>query len=285
MYFQTLAVVVEGRQYSFETADVDHINAMLNVRDVSEYLKISPDGIEARCDEYTFESVRCTCQVDSGRWYYEALIVTPGVMQIGWATKKSRFLSQEGYGIGDDIYSISFDGCRRLVWYNAKSMGHSLPAWESGSVLGCLLDMEQQQIVFSLNGHCMQPLRMIFDNVQSGFFAAASFMSFQQCRFNFGTEPFKYPPRTDEHGSVGNFNAIGLIRDKTILPRHLYLDQLRKSSIKENSCTICFDHLSSVRIEPCKHSGYCDGCVKQLIDCPMCRGPIISIVPDLTIPS
>lgn len=253
-----LAVCIEGRKYSYQTVNVDHINAMLNVRDVSEYLKISPDGIEARCDEYTFESVRCTCQVDSGRWYYEALIITPGVMQIGWATKRSRFLSQEGYGIGDDIYSLSFDGCRRLIWHNAKSMAHNLPAWESGSVLGCLLDLDKQEIVFSLNGQRTESLKMIFDHVKTGFFAAASFMSFQQCRFNFGTEPFRYPP-VDEGGGDGTtgsfqtFNERGTIGDKTILPRHLFLEQLRKSSIKDNSCTICFDSVASVRIEPCKH--------------------------------
>lgn len=259
--------------------NVDQINAMLNVRDVSEYLKISPDGIEARCDEYTFESVRCTCQVDSGRWYYEALIITPGVMQIGWATKRSRFLSQEGYGIGDDIYSISFDGCRRLIWYNAKSMAHNLSAWQSGSVLGCLLDLDKQEIVFSLNGERTESLKLIFENVKTGFFAAASFMSFQQCRFNFGTEPFRYPPAVEAgEAPFQTFNAIGEIGDKEIRPRHLYLEQLRKSSIKENSCTICFDRVASVRIEPCLHSGYCDVCVKQLIDCPMCRGPILKIV-------
>lgn len=28
----------------------------------------------------------------------------------------------------------------------------------------------------------------------SGFFPAASFMSFQQCEFNFGWKPFQYPP-------------------------------------------------------------------------------------------
>lgn len=36
---------------------------MLNSKDVSEYLKISADGLEARCDAYSFESVRCTYQV------------------------------------------------------------------------------------------------------------------------------------------------------------------------------------------------------------------------------
>ena len=70
---------------------------MLNSNDVSEYLKIGPNGLEARCDASSFESVRCTFSVSSGCWYYEVLIVTSGVMQIGWATKQSKFLNHEGY--------------------------------------------------------------------------------------------------------------------------------------------------------------------------------------------
>lgn len=66
---------------------------MLNTKDVSEYLKISPDGLEARSDAYSFESVRCTFQVDEGVWFYEVLIITCGIMQIGWATKDSTFLN------------------------------------------------------------------------------------------------------------------------------------------------------------------------------------------------
>ena len=31
--------------------------------------------------------------MDDGIWYYEVLIVTAGVMQIGWATKDSKFLN------------------------------------------------------------------------------------------------------------------------------------------------------------------------------------------------
>jgi hypothetical protein len=48
--------------------------------------------------------------VFSGCWYYEVLIVTSGVMQIGWATKNSKFLNHDGYGIGDDEYSQAYDG-------------------------------------------------------------------------------------------------------------------------------------------------------------------------------
>lgn len=59
-------------------------------------------SFQARCDAYSFESVRCTFQVDSGIWYYETLIITTGVMQIGWATKDSTFLNHV-----NNLYSIS----------------------------------------------------------------------------------------------------------------------------------------------------------------------------------
>lgn len=83
---------------------MESINVMLNTKDVSEYLKISASGLEARCDSYSFESVsiyemkvsmnscnfllflqvRSTLSVKRGAWYFECLIITSGVMQIGW---------------------------------------------------------------------------------------------------------------------------------------------------------------------------------------------------------
>lgn len=85
-----------------------------------------------------------------------------------------------------------------------------------------------------------------------GFFAAASFMSFQQCRFNFGATPFRYPPR-DRPFDHFNAHATLPVEDKVVLPRHIYLKQLREDSVREDSCTLCFDRKGTVRIEPCKH--------------------------------
>lgn len=39
---------------------------------------------------------------------------------------------QEGYGIGDDEYSCAYDGCRQLIWYNARSKPHAHPCWKEG---------------------------------------------------------------------------------------------------------------------------------------------------------
>jgi hypothetical protein len=44
------AVLVDGRKYTYEISDTEHINVMLNTKDVSEYLKISSTGLEARCE-------------------------------------------------------------------------------------------------------------------------------------------------------------------------------------------------------------------------------------------
>lgn len=265
--------LVEGRKFSYESIDTSGINVMLNTRDVSEYLKISPNGLEARCDAYSFESVRCTFQVDSGVWYYETVIITPGVMQIGWATKDSTFLNHEGYGIGDDEYSLAYDGCRRLIWHNARNEAQSHQSWHPGDVLGCLLDLTKPEVVFYINGVPLSPCTSIFNTARSGFFAAASFMSFQQCCFNFGSQPFRFPPR-DRKFKNFNDHAVLSREDKVVLPRHIRLEQLRKLSVREDSCTLCFDKRASVRLIPCGHKGFCSSCALQLTECPMCRASI-----------
>ncbi|XP_048005113.1 RING finger and SPRY domain-containing protein 1 [Leguminivora glycinivorella] len=269
--------LIEGRKLSYEVVDMSSINVILNSQDVSEYLKISCDGLEARCDSYSFESVRCTFQVDEGCWYYESVIVTPGVMQIGWATKNSHFLNHEGYGIGDDLYSLSYDGCRKLIWYKARPEPVTeVPEWRPGDVLGALIDMNTKEVVFSLNGRRLPPCREIFETTRQGFFAAASFMAFQQCRFNFGHEPFKFPP-TDRPFS--SFNQHGYLTDeqKKVVPRRIYLEQLRCSSVKEDSCTLCFDETACCVLEPCGHRGFCSVCTSQLKECPMCRAGIVIV--------
>ena len=58
-----IAVIQEGRPFSYMTEDTSGTQVMLNANDVSEYLKIAPSGLEARCDAFSFESVRCTFQV------------------------------------------------------------------------------------------------------------------------------------------------------------------------------------------------------------------------------
>lgn len=265
----------EGRPFTYEHVDRTNLNAMLNSNDVSEYLKISADGLTARCDASSFESVRCTFPVDNGIWYYEVMIVTPGVMQIGWATKDSKFLNHEGYGIGDDEYSLAYDGCRQVIWYNASSHPHNHPAWKPGDILGTLLDLEKYKIIFYLNGYPLKPSNQVFRSAKSGYFAAASFMLFQQCNFNFGRTPFKFPPQNVKYQAFNDFATL-IEEEKIILPRHIQLEKLRNASVKEDSCTLCCDGVATVKLDPCEHRGFCTRCALQLEMCPICRSEIKS---------
>lgn len=53
--------------------------------------------------------------------------------------------------------------------------------------------------------------------IRSGFFAAASFMSYQQCEFNFGAKPFRHPPSV-KFSTFNDFASL-LPSEKIILPR------------------------------------------------------------------
>lgn len=229
----------EGRQLTYEKVDLNNIRAMLNSNDVSEYLKISPHGLE-----------------------------------IGWATRDSKFLNHEGYGIGDDEYSCAYDGCRQLIWYNARSKPHVHPCWKEGDTVGFLLDLNEKQMIFFLNGNQLPPEKQVFSSTVSGFFAAASFMSYQQCEFNFGARPFKYPPSMKF--STFNDYAFLTAEEKIILPRHRRLALLKQVSIRENCCSLCCDEVADTQLKPCGHSDLCMDCALQLETCPLCRKEIVS---------
>ncbi|KAI4825711.1 hypothetical protein KUCAC02_021382 [Chaenocephalus aceratus] len=230
------------RQFTYEKVNLTNINAMLNSNDVSEYLKICPTGLEARCDASSFESVRCTFCVDSGIWYYEVTVITSGVMQIGWATKDSKFLN----------HVLIFNLCRDAI--------------------GFLLDLSKKQMIFYLNGHQLPPEKQVFSSATSGFFAAASFMSYQQCEFNFGAKPFRHPPSV-KFSTFNDFASL-LPSEKIILPRHRRLALLKQVSIRDNCCTLCCDVMADTELRPCGHGGMCMECALQLETCPLCRQDI-----------
>ncbi len=127
-----------------------------------------------------------------------------------------------------------------MIWYEAESIPHTLQQWKPGDILGCLLNIDREEVIFSLNGVALGPnsqlfksakynsnpdfkqisnnIVILFYNYRSGFFAAASFMSFQQCEFNFGSKPFHFAPR-GVAVSAFNDHALLTAEQKIILPR------------------------------------------------------------------
>jgi hypothetical protein len=46
--FGSFSVIIPGRPFSYTKVELDTINVILNSNDVSEYLKISPNGLEVK---------------------------------------------------------------------------------------------------------------------------------------------------------------------------------------------------------------------------------------------
>ena len=71
--------------------------------------------------------------------YYEVEILSKGIIQLGWATSafQSQFSNDIAHdnGVGDDVNSFAYDGCRGLKWNANESLyGRK---WSKGDVVGC----------------------------------------------------------------------------------------------------------------------------------------------------
>ncbi|KAI9514345.1 hypothetical protein NQZ68_034147 [Dissostichus eleginoides] len=123
-----------------------------------------------------FSSIRATTCVYKGKWAYEVLISSQGLMQIGWCTLNCRFNQEEG--VGDTPDSYAYDGNRVRKW-NVTTTNYG-KSWAAGDIVSCLIDLDEGTITFCLNG---QSLGTAFTNIKTGpgvaYFPAIS-LSFKE---------------------------------------------------------------------------------------------------------
>lgn len=142
--------------------------------------------------------------VSSGKWYYEATVLTPGLMQIGWATDLFTGNADAGEGVGDDASSWAIDGYRQARWHKGIRTPWNIGPWRAGDVVCCAIDLNNSIMRFALNGNWSDQDAPFYGfNIPSdhGVAPAASFSRNEKLRFNFGAPgtPFKYgPPSTSE---------------------------------------------------------------------------------------
>uniref|UniRef100_A0A669BJ81 RING-type E3 ubiquitin transferase n=1 Tax=Oreochromis niloticus TaxID=8128 RepID=A0A669BJ81_ORENI len=127
-----------------------------------------------------FSSIRATTCVYKGKWAYEVLISSQGLMQIGWCTLSCRFNQEEG--VGDTPDSYAYDGNRVRKW-NVTTTNYGKVSVNTDRVL-CVLR----------NG---QSLGTAFTNIKMGpgiaYFPAISLSFKESVAFNFGSRPLRYP--------------------------------------------------------------------------------------------
>ncbi|KAG0173897.1 hypothetical protein DFQ28_004840 [Apophysomyces sp. BC1034] len=135
--------------------DLSYLNVVLNPFDATYHWKIGGNGLEIRNDRSHFESIRASVGVRAGKWYYETLLLSDGIMQIGWATKQCQFEPEEGYGVGDDENGFGFDTYRTAVWANGTAIyPQDIPSVKcvAGDVLGSFIDLDIGFCSFFING-------------------------------------------------------------------------------------------------------------------------------------
>lgn len=126
----------------------------------------------------------------TGRWFYECILLTDGLMQIGWADKSFRCDPICGQGVGDHLHSWALDGLRMKKW-NVSCDSYGV-RWKTEDVLGVLVDMDLLEMRFYINGQDMGSAFVGFTS--NGLYPALS-LNVRQClRVNFGQAKFMYPP-------------------------------------------------------------------------------------------
>ena len=136
-----------------------------------------------------------------GCYYYEVILLSDGLMQIGWADALYKGDPERGQGVGDHPHSWALDGYRCKKW-NSSSSDYGV-RWRNGDVVGCLINLDALQMRFTING---KDLGIAYNTIHSvgGLYPAASFNMHQAARFTFG------PPHSEFiYSPPGGYESIG----------------------------------------------------------------------------
>ncbi|GMF47997.1 unnamed protein product [Phytophthora fragariaefolia] len=172
------------------------------------------------------------CLVSSGRWYYEAILLTNGCIQIGWADVAFCGAADRGDGVGDGAHSWAYDGWRQQRWHGRSSPWGS--KWKQGDVVGCGIDADAGTIIFSLNGKMRSAnMGVAFRAIDfaRGVYPCASFNRRERLQFNLGGSPFKYPPPP---GFQPILNVLSDTYDLTSVPKGFDVIGSREDCLEES---------------------------------------------------
>mmetsp|Transcript_55944 Transcript_55944/g.105402 ORF Transcript_55944/g.105402 Transcript_55944/m.105402 type:complete len:1237 (-) Transcript_55944:340-4050(-) len=114
----------------------------------------------------------------SGKYYYEVALgkeFSDEGPQIGWLTMEFEEKDLSCIGVGDDVHGWATDGVRHRRWHNGHEDAAWPRSWQGGDVIGLAIDIEDGQMLFSLNGQWCPDVQMTFKAKEnSSFFPALS---------------------------------------------------------------------------------------------------------------
>ncbi|KAJ8356248.1 hypothetical protein SKAU_G00190420 [Synaphobranchus kaupii] len=144
-------------------------------------------------DKIRFFRVEQTYAVKTGKWYFEFEALTGGDMRVGWARPGCR----PDVELGMDDQAYVFDGYRgRRLHMGSRFFGRR---WQKGDVVGCMINMEDKSMIFTLNGEILitnsgSELCFADFETEDGFIPVCSLGLSQIGRMNLGKDAsaFKY---------------------------------------------------------------------------------------------
>ncbi|XP_064301533.1 ryanodine receptor 2 [Phalacrocorax carbo] len=162
-----------GYGYNLEAPDQDHATRLDICSGIMEKFRI-------------FRTEK-TYAVKAGKWYFEFEAVTAGDMRVGW-TRPGCLPDQE---LGSDEEAFVFDGFKAQRWHQGNE--HFGRSWLAGDVVGCMVDMNEHTMMFTLNGEILlddsgSELAFKDFEVGAGFLPVCSLGPSQVGRMNFGKD-------------------------------------------------------------------------------------------------
>ncbi|XP_018521997.1 ryanodine receptor 2 isoform X1 [Lates calcarifer] len=162
-----------GYGYNLEAPDQDHA-AQSDLNNMSaERFRI-------------FRAEKTYC-VNAGKWYFELEVLTAGEIRVGWA-RPGCLPDQE---LGSDDQAFVFDGFKVQRWHQGNE--HFGRAWQTGDVVGCMVDLNEHTMMFTLNGEVLlddSGSELAFKDFEAGegFIPVCSLGVCQVGRMNFGKD-------------------------------------------------------------------------------------------------
>ncbi|XP_061561261.1 ryanodine receptor 2 isoform X2 [Phycodurus eques] len=159
-----------GYGYNLEAPDQDHTHF--------DHSNMSAERFRI------FRAERSYC-VNSAKWYFELEVVTAGEIRVGWA----RPGCLPDLELGSDEKAFVFDGFKVQRWHQGNE--HFGRAWQTGDVVGCMVDLNEHTMMFTLNGEVLlddsgSELAFKDFDVGEGFIPVCSLGVCQAGRINFG---------------------------------------------------------------------------------------------------
>ncbi|CAI5769587.1 ATP-dependent RNA helicase DDX1 [Podarcis lilfordi] len=160
----------------------------MNPYDRGSAFAIGSDGLCCQSREIKeWHGCRSTKGVTKGKYYYEVSCRDQGLCRVGWSSM------QASLDLGTDKFGFGYGGTGKKS--HNKQFDSYGEEFTMHDTIGCYVDVDKGQIMFSKNGKDLGLAFEIPQHLKNQALFAACVLKNAELKFNFGEEDFKFPPK------------------------------------------------------------------------------------------